>query len=819
MNRWVVGIAGLLVFGFAPDGVAGAACPVWSTTQVAEPFGIGWYPYAEKLLIQVPRATLSTNGEAEITVLVRESENELAVPLGETSLALAGSAPSAEGWISLPSLAPGRYEVVLSLTASPGCSSASGPVRSFVHDRFGWEHNDLGITDQVIPPFTALEVEGRRVASVLREHELGDLGLWRQVESLGRPLLAGPIRLELDADGGVLPIQVTRPLSLEQTGPGRVVGSAAWKAGSLFGRVTTRFEMDGLARIVLEIDGDTATRLTRFDLVIPIRAEIARFLNAIGDRAFRHRLGEIPYDQGVAWNSKAAGGLELPPGFAPYVWIGDERRGLSWLAETTRDWWIAPAGVTQSLARIGDVVELRIRLVTKPGRLDRKRHIAFALQATPVKPRPQDWRRWYLSCDPPADTFHICPLPAAYYWGAESPYGHVYPRNRDESVLTMLAAARRGDKPGRKRITDWLDDHDVRGKGRERSLSSVLFSANKLALKPDAVIAYINAHKSNWTPEFSVYADEWHARPFSDRAGRDANAQGEIDLVPVKSFQDFVLWHLDRLLSSNAVDGFFFDNTFLRAWFDPRFGTAWRPDGEAIRPGVDLLELRELLMRAQILVWQRRGRWLNLAHMTSTPIAAVHGWAGISLDGEWKYGLDDFQDRFPRSLIRAASLGSALGTVPVYLPGIRGETTRERRKQLERSLAGVTALHEIRVMARAEGPLRQIWQTLLKAGYTSADCHVGRYWDDPPPVRLRGGDAEALLVSCEGRALALVVSWGASGSVELELRHPLGDGHERVDVRCKDLESKDRLEPLSDAVGCRVPIDRHDFRLIEITGP
>lgn len=102
----------------------------------------------------------------------------------------------------------------------------------------------------------------------------------------------------------------------------------------------------------------------------------------------------------------------------------------------------------------------------------------------------------------------------------------------------------------------------------------------------------------------------------------------------------------------------------------------------------------------------------------------------------------------------------------------------------------------------------------MKAGYGSPDCVVGRYWDDPPPARIIGGDGEVLLVTCGPDALALVVSYGASGEVDLVLD---GDGDATPSVvRCRDLERNKPLEILETAPGCRVRIERNDFRLVQI---
>src|SRR5690606_5442928 len=98
------------------------------------------------------------------------------------------------------------------------------------------------------------------------------------------------------------------------------------------------------------------------------------------------------------------------------------------------------------------------------------------------------------------------------------------------------------------------------------------------AKQPDGMLLYISTHKTAWTPEFSVYNDEWRQMPFGDRAGRDANPRGEVSMIPSESFRDYALWYFDRMLETGAADGFFFDNTYLRVSWDPDFGTAYVDD-------------------------------------------------------------------------------------------------------------------------------------------------------------------------------------------------------------------------------------------------
>lgn len=775
-------------------------------------FHAAYYPYPSKLRIHLDPSAMrmfETLRAAELKVRTAEQSTVL-----ERLLPLPESGQYVDLVVDLPRLTAGLYSVGLRLVDAAGCNAA-GPERVFRHEEFGWEHNDIGTETRVIPPLTPVGVGPGRVAVAGRSYRVAESGVWTQIESEREPLLAAPARFEAVVDGKRAPWRVVDPVSIGSDGPSSANARSRLAAGGLELEIVQTFEVDGLVRVGLNLSGPEDARLDRLDLVLPLRGAKARLLNAITDGARHHFLGATPGGAGVVWDSTRVGRDHLPAGFVPYVWLGDEVRGLAWLAESTRDWLVDADAPTQEIRRSADSTDLVVRFVTSPGRLGRKRHISFALQATPAKPRPAGWRRWHLTCEAFPGVFRVCPLASGWYWGAKTPFGDVFPRGRDWSLFEHFAEARRsGRRPWKDVVGPWLARHDVTDPVEvEGYRSHFAFTFNSLSRQPDRVIAYINARGSSATDEFLVYVDEWRPIPFGDRAGRDADHKGEIRIQSTRSFHDYALWHLDRMLESGAVDGFYFDNSYLRASYDDVVGPAYRDDAGNLVPGVDIFGLRDFLRRAQTLVHERRGGWFNAVHMTTTPLAPLHVWAGFSLDGEWKYGHAPYAERFPPIYLRAASLGSQSGTVPVYLHGLKASPSE--RPALERQLAGYMAAHEIRVLRRLEGPLKTIWSGLFDAGYGRDDCRVRRYWDPVPGFELEGVRASTLLVVCGDEVLAVVASAGPAGRAHLRL-DPDALGIARVS-RCMDVEGRGRVEHLS-PFGCTFWLERYDTRMIRVLG-
>lgn len=788
----------------------GSSCgEAWSEPLRGAVLRVAHYPTEHALrayfdLSSVPRAQLFESAK----LIVQRSGDAQRAAESLVDVEKAAAPGGVQSILRLPELAPGEWELHARL-ATRDCADIPGPSARFKVASFGWESNRLGRDAGVIPPFTPLSVEGNRVDAVLREHTLTNTGLWRQVVAAGQPLFSESMRWVVVANGAPQSI-VGKPLKVGAIAPDRVSVAAEFTAGPLALHLEGDFEIDGLYSVRMKVSGDPRTRVDRLDLVIPLAPQHATLMNAITDETRIHYLGAVPNGAGTVWRSVEAARGQLDAGFVPYLWVGDEERGIAWLAESTRDFWFAAGDTVSELRRRGRTFELVIHFASNPAALGREREIAFALQATPVKPRPNhagSWRLWQLACDAGADFVAVCPLPAGFYWGTASRYGHLTPRDGDETVFRWMSEARSG-RAVKPPIGEWLDRHGVAPEDRAEAVASLELTMRVLALQTQATVVYMDSQGSAWGPEFEVYGDEWRAAPFGDRDGGDEPVARTLPAIPRASYRDRLLWYLDRLLEADAADGVFFDNAYLRASFDDFVGTAYRDERGQLHPGVEIYALRELFKRAQALVWKHRGGWWNVAHLTTTPISAIHGFAGFNLDGEWHYGADDFQDRFSRDLLRASALGSQLGTVPVWLPGMLS-VTGPRREELRRQLFGLTALHEIRVMDSYGDSLGDWWKLLRAQGYGDPACQIGRYWDADPIVTVSGVDAEALAIRCGKRITALLVGFDDGGLAELAAAGaPNG-------WRCRDLER--RWERLASADSlCRVSLARHGVRMIEM---
>ena len=319
-----------------------------------------------------------------------------------------------------PPLADGAYEITLALVSGDGTRRELK--RTFERRRFPWENTPLGRDRVIVPSFTPLKVDETRssVVCVLRKHELDGVGLWKQVCSQDRPLLTGPMRLEIES-GGKTHVAGGNRVAFSEKAADRVRGDSSWTAGQVKGRTEFEFDYDGLMKVTLHLQ-PTDERIDAMQLLIPMKTSEAWLMHPVTDLLRFHYAGRIPngkgklwedggktYDvkytdtgdpdaNGKVWDSRHVARGQLPGPFVPYIWMGGAERGVCWFAENDRDWSLDPKQPTLEIHRQGETTSLVVRFVTKPMTFTRPRTIAFGLMATPAKPMPEtpvSFRRWW----------------------------------------------------------------------------------------------------------------------------------------------------------------------------------------------------------------------------------------------------------------------------------------------------------------------------------------------------------------------------------------------------------------------------------------
>lgn len=781
--------------------------PIWApvgsaSAEEAVQFGFEFHPTPRVIRWQVEFAGMKGREG------IKAARLEVVPKAGGQPIFTATAKPSAEFAVAaraetVKDLRDGMYEARLYLD---GAELAAKPVKTAsvqMRSDFPWLGNKIGKDDIVIPPFTPVEVKGQTIKTVLRDHLLGGNGLWEQITAEGRPILAGPMRIEVVRDGKIE--VATGKASVRFPGLTAAVTESTWETLTVKGNTQMSIEYDGCAKVTLLFAPKGDRPIDALRVVIPLADKEAPLMHAAGDGIRFNYAGKVPAGDGRVWSSDKASRSQLLGTFLPYLWVGGETRGLCWFAANDRNWVLDPKDEVPDLelVRRNGVLELHVNLIQVPTTLTGPHKVVFGLQATPTRPMPDDWRRTGIVSNDPTD-YKI--LGMCMYWGCD--LYTVVPRGADYEVVRKISAVGRGEG----RDNAFFDSYTAKNPDIR---NEILWSANGGAVA--GIIPYTNLRGDNSrTPEWFVYQDEWRKDPFSDRLAEPGTG-GPVDFCVAlpPSRVDYLMYQYKQFLDAGFAAPYW-DNAYIVSNGNPASGEAYtRPTG-GIQPEADLWRIREVTKRTAILLHQMGKRNASVPHTTNAYLIPAFTWSGFNLDWEWKYGGTDFQERFTRDYIRACSLGRQSGSIPMALQGITEVSDPAMVKWVERTRIAACVPHEIKVW-QTDPLFGKLTRKMLELGYGTPDCTVHNYWEDEPVVRIAGMDGIWLLLAGKSTVMLVVSDYGNGGTAKVTLdTKRLGLPADFAAVNWE------KADDTVTAVGGTVELKdfrKHDFRVLLIAKP
>jgi hypothetical protein len=204
--------------------------------------------------------------------------------------------------VELPELAPGKYKWTAFAQLQDGSEFKAGEGEFEKKDEaktFPWWNFSGGNAEKVLWPFAAVKAEdgGRVLKAWGKEYRLDGLALPQQIVVTGNTdkwpagrsgkpeVLAAPVRLDATIGG--------KPVALKAAGKPKIVSAADHRialSGTASGSglkvaTATKLEQDGAYFVDLTLAPEKSGQpvaLDALDLVIPVRSDVATFLNAFG---------------------------------------------------------------------------------------------------------------------------------------------------------------------------------------------------------------------------------------------------------------------------------------------------------------------------------------------------------------------------------------------------------------------------------------------------------------------------------------------------------------------------------------------------------
>lgn len=788
----------------------------WDTVPVVVrpmDFRFGHYPYLRKLRVLADTSGLPSDATLEsLTFTLRRKGDAHAI--GRWTLPEPARGRR-EAVFDVPQL-DGQYE--LAMEAAGRNVSAEPVVREFERKRFEWENKGLGTGTRVYPPFEPIVLDGRMLRTVLREHTLNDAGLVNQITAgqpgARRPILAGPAAFKAVVDGADALVE-GGPLKFAEVAGHRVEASVPLKFGAVGAHALAVWEYDGALKYDLTLNASPGRSLDALTLEIPLRADQATMIHAMGD-GIRNTISDyLPAGQGVIWDARRVQCSDLPANFCSYIYLGNPHRGLCWFAENDKGWSWDRKTANLEVIRQGDAVVLRVHLVNKPVVLDAPRRLSFGIMAAPVKPRLEGWRhRWW------TDRYTL--LGTCINWnGGPGDCGNLYPLGKDMYFWHMIARANTEKIPRQE-----IEQCAQKGAEYLRSLDYVPYGAESMEAALESwkrhvyhnvggsrygatMVFYYNRATYNACEEYPTFMDEWVTDDYNPRPFK--RHSGEIKIVPSASYIDHALYWYAESFRHGRNRGVYWDNWYFCPTYNRMMSDAYLDaSGNAI-PATGVWAMRELAKRTFVMMNDMNMLPITMPHMTSTNPLPAHSFATVQYDWEWKYSQGDVQDRHSRPYILLCSNGELAGVWPVML-GDHGPQAGDER--IQRTFAGVCLVHEL--ISSGSG---RCWKTLrdpLLPLMQNPRLKVYRYWDETPsPVRTGRDDLPAIVYCVPGECAIVLVCSYAQRDVEAALTIDAGAMGFGGGMAVANLETGAPLPADGNAV--RLMIPRHETVGLRIT--
>ncbi|PWU16107.1 MAG: hypothetical protein C5B50_14105 [Verrucomicrobia bacterium] len=576
--------------------------------------------------------------------------------------------------------------------------------------QFWLAYSSEGSTGTLPQPYTPIKASGSEFRCLGRVTKLGPLLLPEQIVAAGQPLLAGPVRLAYESK------------QLMQ-GKGKLVeksddkASWQWTGGAGF-PISVRMtgECDGFCWYEISLTPEPPVTLSSLRLEIPLQAGRAKYLHTAS-----FTWGN--FSGGLA----EAGGKWSGP-FMPYIWLGDEERGLAWCAESDRGWMLKDPAKAIRIETKGSVVLFTVQLLDHEEVISRPLTIRFGLQASPVKPVSFAWRAkarilhnvTYEACQP--DPNGLMPLDTL----------------REGGVKTVVFH------------DGWTDYYGKVATPYGDRLRKLISECHKRDIK---LLVYVGYGLARQAPELQGHHDEWSAIPLIPWTTSYRPDFRNFDAAcPRSGWADWLVKGIDRLFADYELDGLYFDGT-SEAWQcqNQAHGCGWKDDAGKLHSEYPILAARDLMRRLADAVHRHRPDAILDVHMSSNLTLPTLSFCDSYWNGE-QFESYTSKDKFelPLHAFRTEFMGYAHGLNAEFL-------CYDKRPFTMQEAIALAWVHGVEVRPYTETLVQvtSLWRAMDRFGTSSAEWLP--YWSGS---------------GCEAEDASVKVSaWATRGKALLIVSH------------------------------------------------
>jgi len=182
--------------------------------------------------------------------------------------------------LNMAGVRPGKYRLIANITGTNGTGEIKKEIE-LVKPPDAWVGNKIGITNEVLPPWTPMELQGSGPVTVRcwgREYRFTKSAFPAQITTQGEPILSAPIRL-IARQGGRALQAVDQSLQVVSSSSTEVRLSSKSMIGGFQLTTNVRMEYDGLMVFDFTLIPGVNTTLESLELEIPLKSANARYMH------------------------------------------------------------------------------------------------------------------------------------------------------------------------------------------------------------------------------------------------------------------------------------------------------------------------------------------------------------------------------------------------------------------------------------------------------------------------------------------------------------------------------------------------------------
>lgn len=487
-----------------------------------------------------------------------------------------------------------------------------------------------------------------------------------------------------------------------------------------------RIEYDGLMLIDLFINSEENWSPDFMSIIIPYKNDFVKyFLKWPESGKDLSYYGKLPEGKGLLQQNK----------YIPYIWMGSDETGLFWFCEGTKNWPNYNKKNAIEYVRTGDVLTQRLNL----GKTNK---FSFGLQATPVKPLPDNWREYRITDNPSKKNIRIKWIKP----GRENSIKfHSWPQAENDDVYKDLVE------------NTQKDGH--------------LFYAYTATTRVDENLEVFKRNKNNW--EVSHIQSK--------------NVEGGVNLSYIhpasEGYADSLSTAFASYMKKYNLDGYYLDGGDLfKYWTDSR-GNRFFP----------ILAYRELQRKLYEAVKKTNPEALIITHMSTQMDIPVLAYSDAYVDGEQfrtkndgivHYKVNDsYLDVISLEQFRTEFMGKQWGLIPFFLPEF--SVNDQKLEQPTLGLATLLLLHDVQLWAGNSN--KKVWEELYEYldefGFTSKGVEFFSYYADTPIATSKQEDVLVSAYQKGAETLLIIVNLSKKkrkGKIKLNKSYFKGRGIKSV---------------------------------------